>query len=471
MKKFLGAAAIAALMILAGCPTPTENPPVVEKAIDAADLAVGDTITGGFVVTQKDANTGVLATKGNQGLVYGRFTANVTLTSDKTWQLYGPVFIGNDNTGNATITIQAGTTVTGVDLGTTPGFLVITRGSQIQAVGTAANPIVFTSAKAAGDRARGDWGGLIINGNARINPAAQAEGEGNSGFYGGTNDDDDSGELRYVRVEFAGRLFTAENELNGIALQGVGRGTKLSYIQVHMGADDGIEFFGGSANIKYFIVTGADDDSLDWTYGWTGSAQFGIIQQYPNSGDSGIEADSNATAGNTPVSDPVLSNLTVVGRGQAVRGARFRLNTRVRFFNSIVHNFAALTGDTNPALIDDTASQDPVEYRSLYLTATNQQSRFRNGASSVFYTAGNNNVEGTFADTNLPAGAVASLSSGSYSFAFKPSAAITGYTAYALPSGLTGSANYDLVAAAYAGAVDPAATTPWYEGWITTDAN
>ena len=133
-------------------------------------------------------------------------------------------------------------------------MLVVRRNAQIMAEGTVEEPIIFTSSKEPGSRARGDWGGLIINGNAPINSCSdnteefcEAFGEGGTGFYGGNDPSDDSGVLKYVRVEFAGTLVSPENELNGIAFQGVGSGTEIDYIQVHMNADDGIEFFGGAA--------------------------------------------------------------------------------------------------------------------------------------------------------------------------------------------------------------------------------
>jgi hypothetical protein len=179
----------------------------------------------------------------------------------------------------------------------------------------------MTSSQPEGSRNRGDWGGLILNGNAPVNVcndgAADCEsfGEGGTGFYGGPDEDDDSGVLRYVRVEFAGTLVSPDNELNGIAFQGVGRNTEIDYIQVHMNADDGVEFFGGTAEAKHVLVTGVGDDALDWTDGWRGKAQFVVLQQYDDaSGDNGIEADNNGDNNDaSPRSFPTLSNLTIIG--------------------------------------------------------------------------------------------------------------------------------------------------------------
>ena len=202
-------------------------------------------------------------------------------------------------------------------------MLVIRRHSKIMAEGTADAPIVMTSSKAAGSRQRGDWGGLIVNGNARLNACAdggsestfcEAYGEGATGWYGGDDDTDSSGVLKYVRVEFAGTLVSPDNELNGIAFQGVGSGTEIDYVQVHMNADDGVEFFGGTAQAKHLLITGVGDDAMDWTDGWRGKAQFVILQQYADASDNGIEADNNGEANDaTPRSAPTLSNFTIIG--------------------------------------------------------------------------------------------------------------------------------------------------------------
>ncbi|MCC6159734.1 MAG: hypothetical protein IT350_16900 [Deltaproteobacteria bacterium] len=252
--------------------------------------------------------------------VTGVILEDLTMTADKNWILRGGVFIGND-VDPVVLTIEPGTQVFGET--STKGMLVITRGAKIMAEGTADAPIVFSSSKYEGERARGDWGGIIINGRAPVNNCLGDEieyceslGEGATGEFGGSDPEDDSGIMRYVRVEFAGRLVSPENELNGIAFQGVGSGGVFEYIQVHMNKDDGIEFFGGTANIGHVVVTGAADDGFDWTDGWTGKAQFVVIQQYAGGGDQGIEADNNAENNvATPRSRPTLSNFTIVGQG------------------------------------------------------------------------------------------------------------------------------------------------------------
>ena len=213
----------------------------------------------------------------------GTITEDLTLTADTAWLLRGGVFIGDDE-NETVLTVEAGTIVYGES--STDGMLVIRRNARMIAEGTADAPIVFTSSKAEGSRARGDWGGIVINGNAPINACAEdsegceAFGEGGTGWYGGSDADDDSGVLKYVRVEFAGTLVSPDNELNGIAFQGVGAGTEIDFVQVHMNADDGVEFFGGTVNARHMVLTGIGDDSLDWTDGWQGNAQFLVAQQY-----------------------------------------------------------------------------------------------------------------------------------------------------------------------------------------------
>ncbi len=283
------------------------------------------TLIGGLVgCGDKDeagtgASAGGVACDGGVCVLSGVITEDLTLTADTDWLLRGGVFIGDDE-NPTTLTIEAGTTVYGET--STDGMLVIRRSSRIMAEGSADAPIVFTSSKEAGTRARGDWGGLIINGRAPVNSCGgdyegdycEAYGEGGTGWYGGADAGDSSGVLRYVRVEFAGTLISPENELNGIAFQGVGSGTEVDYVQVHMNADDGIEFFGGTAQVKHVLVTGVGDDMLDWTDGWQGKAQFVVLQQFADAGDNGIEADNNGDDNEaSPRSNPTLSHITIIG--------------------------------------------------------------------------------------------------------------------------------------------------------------
>lgn len=239
----------------------------------------------------------------------GNITADLTLDAASNWLLSGGVFV-NDG---VTLTIEAGTTVHTADDGTVP-FLSIQQGGMINACGTASAPIVFTPV--ADNPAPGAWGGIILNGYAEINVGATAEGEGNTGTYGGTDNTDNSGTMCYVRVEYAGKLLSTDNELNGFSFNGVGSGTTLHHLQAYRGNDDGFEFFGGAANLSYAVSTGNGDDSFDWTHGWIGTGENWIVEQDPSLGDRGIEADNNGSNNSaTPMSYPTISKLTIYGRG------------------------------------------------------------------------------------------------------------------------------------------------------------
>ena len=242
-------------------------------------------------------------------IVTGEVTGPETWANTNYYVLRGAVFVRS----GATLTIEAGTTVIG-ESGSV-GTLIVERGGRLMAVGTPTAPIVFTSDQAPGTRSRGDWGGLIINGRAPLNlEGGEGAGEGDTGVYGGSDPDDNSGILKYVRVEFSGIEFSPDNELNGIALQGVGRGTVLDFVQAHMSRDDAIEFFGGTVDLKHAVMSNAADDSLDWTFGWIGRAQFIAIHQRGDDADNAIEADNNEFNNNLlPRSNPQIYNITICG--------------------------------------------------------------------------------------------------------------------------------------------------------------
>ncbi len=274
-------------------------------------------------------------------VISGTVTEDTHFTSNNVYLLDGAVFIGGDNQDSATLTIDPGTKVIApVGL----NFLVINRGSKIEANGTAAEPIVFTYEDEANatPSTTGQWGGLILNGNAPINACSEdvelceVEGEGSTGLYGGNDPQDDSGTLSHVIVKHAGQNITEDNELNGIAFQGTGSGTVVNNIQVHLNSDDGVEFFGGTTNAKNLVLTSNEDDSLDWTHGWQGNVQNVIIRQKAGTGDRGIEADNLDGAHNAqPRSGPTIANMTIIGDGDG-QGVLFRRGTGVRVYNSII---------------------------------------------------------------------------------------------------------------------------------------
>ena len=291
-------------------------------------------------------------------IVSGRITADTTFTADSLWLLDGAVFVEEP----ARLTIEAGTEIFGRS--ETNGTLVIARGAQILANGTAAAPIVMTSDQEIGERARGDWGGLIINGRAPLNvPGGEAEGEGDTGVYGGTDPDDDSGHLHYVRVEFAGTEFSPDNELNGIAFQGVGRRTEVDHVMVKFNKDDGLEFFGGTVEVKHVICFAIADDGIDWTDGWQGKAQFLIAQQIGDDADNGFESDNNGDNNNlTPRSDPTLYNVTLLGDpydfpgNESDIGMLLREGTAATIRNFIISGFKEASIDIDHSATFDQAA-------------------------------------------------------------------------------------------------------------------
>lgn len=271
-------------------------------------------------------------------VVTGEVAGTETWTAGNYYVLRGAVFVRS----GATLNIAAGTTVVG-ESGSV-GTLIVERGGRLMAIGTPTAPIVFTSDQAVGTRGRGDWGGLIINGRAPINfETGEAAGEGDTGVYGGTDPNDNSGTLRYVRVEFAGVEFSPDNELNGIAFQGVGRGGTYDFIQVHMNRDDALEWFGGTADIKHAVASNAADDSFDWTFGWRGRAQFIAIHQRGDDADNAIEADNNEFSNNAqPRSNPQVYNVTICGdhpnglASEVQRGANLRRGTAFTIRNFLI---------------------------------------------------------------------------------------------------------------------------------------
>lgn len=278
----------------------------------------------------------------------GTISANKTLDASKVYLLKGFVYVMD----GVTLTIPAGTIIRG-DQGS-KASLVVTRGGKLMAEGTASKPIIFTSNKAVGSRAPGDWGGLLILGKAKNNiPGGEGLIEGGFteplGKHGGTNDDDNSGVLKYVRVEFPGIAFTSQNEINGITLGSVGRGTTLDYLQVSYSGDDSYEWFGGTVNAKHLVSIANIDDVFDFDNGYSGKLQYLVAQRDPALADqagqsNGIESDNSEKAFTTePRTRPVISNLTLIGPGTPSDGKHenanlWRRGSKMVLANSIFIN-------------------------------------------------------------------------------------------------------------------------------------
>ncbi|MBX2954068.1 MAG: hypothetical protein KF870_16315 [Leadbetterella sp.] len=313
-----------------------------------------------LMACEKDNNGGT--TVGREGElpngteIVGDITKNTILAKGNTYTLRGGVHVSK----GATLTIEEGVTVKAITNSKTDfantAYLLVEPGSKIQATGTATAPIVFTSNSAT--PAPQDWGGVIICGKAPINPqGGTAPSEMGTGVvYGGTVANDNSGTLKYVRVEYTGKKQSDSKEHNGFTFEGVGSGTTLEYLAVYKGADDGIEFFGGTANIRYAFVNGAQDDLFDWTYGWSGNAQYLVGIQGNDVADRGMEADNNGDNNSlSPLSSPTISNVTLVGSREAktndnpdaatdadkgkTLGLKLRAGTGGKLYNFVVYGF------------------------------------------------------------------------------------------------------------------------------------
>ncbi|MDR1667208.1 MAG: hypothetical protein LBS03_05910, partial [Bacteroidales bacterium] len=290
-------------------------------------------MVAGFTACDKDKDNGddtasaeVLFENGTQ---IGDGSQEFEITGDfllakGTYALKGWVYVCN----GATLTIEKGTVIKGDR--DTKAALVVEPGGKVIAEGTRDEPIVFTSAQAKGSRKPGDWGGLIICGRATNNGGAKIIEGGPRTTYGGSNDADNSGVYRYIRVEFAGYPFKTDQEINGITLGSVGSGTTFDHVQVSYSNDDSFEWFGGAVNAKYLIAYKGWDDDFDTDNGFSGKLQFLLGVRDPKIADqsnsNGFESDNNSDGGtNEPFTNAVFSNVTLVGPlGQA---ADFANNT------------------------------------------------------------------------------------------------------------------------------------------------
>ena len=318
MRKFTQTLSLLAVIAITGLTSCGKDDPTPESG--KKEYVIKEVVLDGTTYTQ----------------VQGTLNENYTFTSNKNWLLSGGVFVKD----GSTLTIEAGAQIKAADDGAT-AFLAIAQGGKINAVGTATKPIVFTTVKSS--PAPGDWGGIIINGYARINVAGgSAEGEGGTGTYGGQDDKDNSGTISYVVVKYAGRILGTDNELNGFSFNGVGSETSASYLQAYRGADDGFEFFGGTVNVRYLVSTGNHDDSFDWTQGWRGNGQFLVAEQHTDKGDRCIEADNNGDDNAaTPFSEPTLCNVTLITVNDGDNkntGMRLRAGTKGHIYNAITVN-------------------------------------------------------------------------------------------------------------------------------------
>ncbi len=418
-----------------------------------------------------DGGTVVAPTDPTSNIITGVISSSKYYARGK-WILKGYVYV----TDGATITFEAGCVVQS-DI-TEKGALIIERGAKLIASGTAAMPIVFTSGKPVGSRAPGDWGGIILLGKAPTNrpldPAPTIEG-GVGRQYGGTDPLDESGILRYVRIEYAGIAAEPGSEINGLTCGGVGSGTILENIQVSFGNDDAYEFFGGTVNAKNLVAFATADDDFDFDFGYTGKIQFGVSCRKPDfvdAGDAGngIECDNDAASSlATPRTKPQLSNFTFVGPNDAAGtlgnhnfSNRWRRATQFVLRNSILigHPDAGFSTESD-ATLNDYFVNNISEFKNNLVQATVLPYKTANAAIATnAQIQAKAEAEGC---VTLATSAAAQLTSPFYSTApnFLP---VTGSPALS-GSSFTGM-NAFFSSTTYRGAFG---TTNWTNGWCNWD--
>ncbi|PKV48327.1 hypothetical protein ATE84_0325 [Aquimarina sp. MAR_2010_214] len=314
--KFLSILVIAAVIFACSSDDDTPTKPSADPKKD------------GEIASQDDPDLDEADLKGN-------ITGNITLAASKTWLLTGSLTVKSGQT----LTIEAGTTVK-AKAGGTDVYLAVERGAKIEAKGTAAAPIKFTSD--ATNPRPGDWGGIVIAGKTPTNKGANAETEVAELKYGGTDNADNSGTLTYVIAEYTGAKINGDQEFNGISLYTIGTGTTINNIAVFNGADDGVEFFGGTVNVENILCVNIKDDMFDFTEGYTGTLTnlFGVRESGFNDATEntrGIEGDSNGSNNAaTPVSMPTFEKVTVLNLSKITplkAGAEIRRGSEVTINN------------------------------------------------------------------------------------------------------------------------------------------
>jgi len=447
------------------------------------------------------------------GLLTGSITQNRILFSDTVYTLRGFVKVQN----GVTLTIQPGTKIVG-DTATAGSSLWILRGARIVAQGTLAQPIVFTSGKPAGQRRRGDWGGIIIIGRGVINrtgatiiteggAAGQAE-----NYAAGTDNNDNSGVLRYVRIEFAGYDISngAGQELNSLSMYAVGRGTTLEYVQTIHGLDDSFEWWGGAVDGRYLVSYESGDDHFDWTEGYRGRNQFLIAFQTiyaatipgvgaGSSDPRGFEGDGcdpvpgsgcsliNVTAGtdvagaSAPFSMPVFANFTIVGPGSGVpgfpadgNGAVLRRGTGGTFTNGIIARWPGRGLQIRDAFTDSLRLRDSLRIVNVILAEngpaaapTNYDAAGSDGTGaegSRRFAQGAKFANANHREVTSVAAVIQSLNTASLNWT-ATGAAATGGGQVSIPAARV--ANFlggSMASTTYVGAGDPAGPK-WWEGW------
>jgi hypothetical protein len=428
-------------------------------------------------------------------------TANTTWTRDKKYRLSGFIHVQSP----ATLTIEAGTIVEG-DYNVVGSSLFIMRGAKIDAQGTATDPIVFTSSQPLGQRRAGDWGGLVVIGNGVINRSAPVilEGTGTGAsnpaidYAGGTNNADNSGKLKYLRIEFAGYATAPDAELNGLTLAAVGSGTEIDYVQVMNGLDDSFEWFGGAVDAKHLVSYNSGDDHFDMSEGYVGRLQYLIGYQQvavvprPQAGNvsqdpQGIENDGcngancNAGQNSQPFTVPLIANFTLVGppagvnnQGSGTIGMLLRRGTGGYYLNGIVARWGRAAVSLRDQTTLDRITAGLLDMRNALIT--------ENGVT--FQPQSGSTVQGTLDPvTNaLEVSGAGSTAAAVFSgLPSTPSAATLDWVPAAGSPARTGGlaafagalatrAGTFITATTYRGAADPSGPK-WWQGWTSYAEN
>lgn len=333
----------------------------------------------------------------------------VILNANTVYNLTGALVVRD----GATLTIPAGTEIHAT--GGTAAYIAVAQGGKIFINGTANNPVIMTSGNTT--PAPGDWGGLVICGKAPINTvsggASTAQSEVADLTYGGTIANDNSGSIRYLRLEYTGANFSATKEFNGVSLFGVGSGTIFEYVQCYHGSDDGFEFFGGTVNTSNLVSLGNEDDQFDWTEGWNGTNTNWYGKIAFGRGNRGIEADNYEFGfANTPVSNPTITNLSLVGPGSTAdaviytenQGLKLRRGTKALFTNVVLSGWKTgvdVEHDETIAFVGTALKVTNYEFTDI---ATNTKGK-KTDASSADVSAlltGTTTATGAGNDTALP---------------------------------------------------------------------
>lgn len=355
-------------------------------------------IAGMFVFTSCSNNDDdPVIEEPDNSVLQGSIVSDLTLKSGNTYTLNGEFLVKE----GATLNIEPGVKIV-AQYDDRVDYILVEQGAKINALGTASAPIIMTSSK----EEPGAWGGIHICGRAHTNAeGGKGSSEIGGATYGGSNDADNSGVLKYVRVEYTGYAFDEEHEANGMTFYGVGNGTIIENCEAYHGSDDGFEFFGGSVNVKNMVVVNCSDDSFDWTEGWNGKGE-NLVAYQENASTLGydcdclIEADNNENNYSaTPVSHPVLKNLILVGNGGSKQGIRLRRGTEVEITSAKVSGkgkaVAVESAETENALLN---GKSKLTHVSISGTLDSKEGIYTNEA---FVAAAGNETEQSFNYTSL----------------------------------------------------------------------